>query len=79
MAKIKASEAFKQGAGPGRVRAMIQMGLYEDDCGVLDNAPPLPDLSRPAAARPAPPVPDNVVRLPVWPDEARGVPNVALR
>ena len=79
MAKIKASEAFKQGAGPGRVRAMIQMGLYEDDCGVLDNAPPLPDLSRPAPARPAPPVPDNVVRLPVWPDEARGVPNVALR
>jgi hypothetical protein len=65
---------------------MIQMGLYEDDCGALDNAPPLPDreaLARPrnAPARlPAPAAPpDNVVRLPVWPDEARGVPNVALR
>ena len=79
MAKKKASEAIQQGAGPGRVRAMVKMGLYEDDCGVLDDAPPLPDLSRLAAARPALPVPDNVVRLPVWPDEARGVPNVALR
>jgi TrfA protein len=79
MAKKKASDAIKQGAGPGRVRAMVQMGLYEDDCGVLDDAPPLPDLLRPASAKPALPVPDNVVRLPVWPDEARGVPNVALR
>jgi len=79
MAKKKASDAIQQGAGSGRVLAMVRMGLYEDDCGVLDDAPPLPDLSRPAAARPALPVPDNVVRLPVWPDEARGVPNVALR
>jgi len=79
MAKKKASDAIQQGAGPGRVLAMVQMGLYEDDCGVLDDAPPLPDLSRPAAARPAQPVPDNVVRLPVWPDAVRGVPNLALR
>jgi hypothetical protein len=79
MAKKKASDLMKQGAGPCQVRTMVQLGLYEDDCGVLDDAPPLPDLSRPAAARPALPVPDNVVRLPVWPDAARGVPNVALR
>jgi len=79
MAKKKASDLIRQGAGPGQVRAMVQLGLYEDDCGVLDDAPPLPDLSRPAAARPAPAVPDKVVYLPVWPDAVRGVPNLALR
>jgi len=86
MAKTKASKALEQGAGSGRVRAMVQMGLYEDDCDVLKDAPPLPDLEalarpRNAPARlPAPAAPpDNVVRLPAWPDAVRGVPNVALR
>jgi len=81
MAKKKASDLMKQGAGPGQVRVMVQMGLYEDDCDVLKDAPPLPDLralAKPPAPTAAPP-PNNVVRMPVWPDEARGVPNVALR
>ena len=82
MAKTKASDALRQGGGPGRVRAMVQMGLYEDDCGILQDAPPLPNLLSPAKPPPAPSAAapsDNAVRLPAWPDEARGVPNVALR
>lgn len=79
MAKTKASDAIRQGCPLAMVQAMVQMGRYEDDSGILKDAPPMPDLSRPAASKPAAPVPDNVARLPVWPDEARGVPNVALR
>lgn len=81
MAKRKASEALAEGLHVAMVQAMVRMGRYVDDCGVLKDAPPLPDLA--ALARPAPPPPaappDNLVRLPVWPDESRGVPNVALR
>jgi hypothetical protein len=61
------------------VQAMVQMGRYEDDSGILKDAPPMPDLSRQAASKPATPAPDNVVRLPAWPEATRGVPNVALR
>jgi hypothetical protein len=81
MAKKKASDLMRQGAGPGQVRAMVQMGLYEDDCDVLKDAPPLADLralAKPLAPVAAPP-PNNVVRLPVWPEASRGVPNIALR
>jgi hypothetical protein len=60
---------------------MVQMGLYEDDCDAVKDAPPLPDLLA-WAKQPKPaanPLPNNVVHLPVWPDAVRGVPNIALR
>jgi hypothetical protein len=81
MPKTKASEALRQGRSVAMVQSMVQLGRYEDDCGVLKGAPPLPDLRRPAASpAAAPPArPDNVARLPAWPDEVRGVPNMALR
>jgi hypothetical protein len=81
MTKKKASDLIRQGAGPGRVQAMVQIGLYEDDCDAVKDAPPLPDLlawakqPKPAATS----LPNNVVHLPVWPDAVRGVPNIALR
>ena len=81
MPKTKASEALKNGSPLAMVRAMVKLGKYEDDCDVIKDAPPLPDLRR-MAAEPAAAPPDrpgNAVRLPVWPDESRGVPNVALR
>jgi TrfA protein len=81
MPKTKASEALRQGRSVAMVQSMVQLGRYEDDCGVLKGAPPLPDLRRPAASPAAAPPdrPDNMARLPAWPDEVRGVPNMALR
>jgi len=82
MTKKKASDALAQGRSRKMVQAMVQMGQYMDDCGVLKDAQPLPDLVAMASPRQlaaTSPPPDNVVRLPTWPDEARGVPNIALR
>jgi hypothetical protein len=71
MAKTKASEALAKGQPPAMVRAMVELGRYEADC----------DLGEPSNNQAPAPLarPDNVVRLPVWPEDVRGVPNVALR
>lgn len=70
-AKRKASDMLKDpNASRAMVRAMVELGRAEDDCGLLqDTTPPTPG-NRP----PAP-----VARLPAWPEEARGVPNGVLR
>lgn len=70
MAKTKASEALAQGCSPAMVRAMVELGRYEADCDLGE--PSKPVETTPAKA-------DNVIRLPIWPEESRGVPNVALR
>ena len=71
MPKKKASEMLKEPhATPAMVRAMVELGRVEDDCGIRqDTASPTTD-SRPLA---------KVVRLPVWPEAVRGVPNGVLR
>ena len=70
-AKRKASEMLKEPhATPAMVRAMVELGRVEDDCGLRqDAAPPTAD-SRPLA---------KAVRLPVWAEAVRGVPNGVLR
>lgn len=75
----KASEALREGRPVAMVQAMVRLGRYEDDCGVMEGAPPLPDLARPAARQAAAKPQDSAPRLPPWADESRGVPNVALR
>ena len=71
MAKTKASEALAQGHSPAMVRAMVELGRYEADCD-------LGEVSKPVA-KVAPARADSVIRLPLWPDAVRGVPNLALR
>ena len=70
-AKRKASEMLKAPhAPPAMVRAMVEQGRVEADCGLRqDAAPPTAD-SRPLA---------KAVRLPVWAEAVRGVPNGVLR
>ena len=70
-AKRKASDLLKE-PDPclPRIRAMIELGRVEDDCGFMLNPPP------PPAPKP-PPVEDR--RLPAWPEAVRGVPNGVLR
>jgi len=70
-AKRKASDMLKNpNATRAMVRAMVELGRAEDDCGLLqETAQPTMDNRPPAKA----------VRLPVWPEEARGVPNGVLR
>ena len=70
-AKRKASEMLKE-PDPclPRIRAMIELGRVEDDCGFMLNPPP------PPAPKPLP-VEDR--RLPAWPEAVRGVPNGVLR
>lgn len=82
MTKTKASEALAQSHSPAMVRAMVELGRYENDSGILNDAPPIPGLPPPAKPTPAPSAttpPDNVVRLPLWPEAVRGVPNGVLR
>ncbi len=70
MAKIKASEALAKGCSPAMVRAMVELGRYEADC----------DLGEPSnQVENTPTRANNVIRLPLWPDAVRGVPNLALR
>lgn len=73
MPKPKASEALAQGQSPAMVRAMVELGRYEADCDLGKDDVAVQEAPPPLAKA------DNVIRLPVWPEEVRGVPNVALR
>lgn len=70
-AKKKASDMLKDpNASRAMVRAMVELGRAEDDCGLLQDTAQPTTGGGPLA---------KVVRLPVWPEEARGVPNGVLR
>lgn len=77
MTKKKASDMLKlPNANRAMVRAMVELGRYEDDCGLMQgDAPPSADAKPPQAAQ----LPSNVVFLPAWSEAARGVPNGVLR
>lgn len=73
--KKKASEMLKEPhATPAMVRAMVELGRVEDDCGIRQDTAP----SATATATDSRPL-AKVVRLPVWADAVRGVPNGVLR
>jgi hypothetical protein len=70
-AKKKASDMLKEPhATPAMVRAMVELGRVEDDCGLKQAAEPSAPDSGPLA---------KVIQLPVWPEAVRGVPNGVLR
>ncbi len=70
-AKKKASDMLKEPhATPAMVRAMVELGRVEDDCGLKQDAAPSAPGSGPLA---------KVIQLPVWPEAVRGVPNGVLR
>ena len=69
--KKKASEMLKEPhATQAMVRAMVELGRVEDDCGLRQDAAPPTTDNRPLA---------KVIRLPVWAEAVRGVPNGVLR
>lgn len=77
MSKRKASEALKEpNTSRAMVEAMVRLGRIEDDCGILENAAPLPDLFH--AQAPMPKTAD-IIQLCFWGDEYRAAPNAIFR
>ena len=73
-AERKASELLREpNTSRAMVRAMAKLGRVQDDCGLLDEPDDLPEQ------RPTPKQSAAVIRLPLWPEPARGAPNDVLR
>jgi TrfA protein len=73
-AERKASELLREpNTSRAMVRSMAKLGRVQDDCGLLDEPDGLPEQ------RPTPKQSAAVIRLPLWPEPARGAPNDVLR